>query len=270
MIKRLLPLLLLAAPLTAAPAKATKILFIGNSYTYVNKLPTVVALMGLAGKKSMDISSYTAGATALIQFWEEKEHAKARTLVKKGHFNYVILQDQSVTPCNTPEWTLTFGGKWCQLAKQNKSKPIFFITWAHISPDGTSFSFDMQDELTATYHRAAQENGARCAPVGEAWRLWYTKHPDIRLHAEDGSHPNAMGTYLAGCVFYSTLTGKSSVGLPATLSHEGKTFLSVPSEHAKELQQMADRAVAAEKKYAAQQAAAAKAAEDETPNKLPN
>lgn len=249
--------LLTAAPLAAAPrAKKTaapkSAFFLGNSYTFVNDLPAVVAAMCKAGKAPIQTQSYTAGAMALIQFWEEPSHAKAREQVKHGGYDFVVLQDQSVTPCTTPEWTFNFGGKWAQLARQQGATPVFFITWAHLITDGVSFDFTMQDELTATYRRTAAANDAVCAPVGEAWRRWYKKHPEQRLHTEDGSHPNALGTYLAGCVFYRTLTGKSAAGLPNRLRDGRRVLLSVPAEQAKECQQIADAAVKAEEKAAAE------------------
>lgn len=240
-----------AAPARRAPKKETaSVLFIGNSYTYVNDLPGVVAAMAKAGKPKLKTQSYTAGGAALIEFWEEPEHAKARELVKQGGFDYVVLQDQSVTPCSSPQWTLKFGGKWAQLAQFGKSKPVFFLTWAHRTPDGSAFDAAMQDELTAVYRRVARENDALLAPVGEAWRRWYQKHPNESLHTDDGSHPNALGTYLAGCVFYAVLTGKSAVGLPCRLRTASRHTLSVPADKAKECQQLADAAVREEQEQA--------------------
>lgn len=234
----------------AVKNEPVSVLFIGNSYTYVNNLPAVVSAMGKAGKVKLETQAYTAGAAALIQFWEEPDLAKSRELVKSGKFDYVVLQDQSVTPCTSPEWTLKFGGKWAQLAHKFKSKPVFFITWAHKTPNGQSFDAAMQDELTAVYRRVAQENDALCAPVGEAWRRWYNTHPTETLHTEDGSHPNALGTYLAGCVFYGVLTKKSAVGLPCRFRTGPRTTLAVPADKAKECQQIADAVVKAEKEAA--------------------
>lgn len=245
----------------AAPAQRKQepvsVLFIGNSYTYAYDLPAVVAAMGKAGKVKLQTQSYTAGATALIQFWEDAPHAKARELVKNGGFDYVVLQDQSVTPCTSPQWTKNFGGKWAQLAHKAGSKPVFFITWAHIAPNGKDFDTAMQDELTAVYRATAQANDALCAPVGEAWRQWYRKHPHEPLHADDGSHPNALGAYLSACVFYRVLAKKSAVGLPCRLRTGARATLSVPAEKAKECQQIADAVVKAEKEAAKAAPAAA-------------
>ena len=51
------------------------------------------------------------------------------------------------------------------------------------------------------------------APVGTAFRLFQEKHPEIPIFTSDNKHPSAVGSYLAACVFYKILTGKSPLGL---------------------------------------------------------
>jgi len=41
--------------------------------------------------------------------------------------------------------------------------------------------------------------------------------PTLVLHDKDGSHPNAVGTYLAACVFAAVLAGLNPVGLASDL-----------------------------------------------------
>jgi len=40
--------------------------------------------------------------------------------------------------------------------------------------------------------------------------------PKLVLHQADNSHPNPKGSYLAACVFYTTLLDRNPVGLPAS------------------------------------------------------
>ena len=51
------------------------------------------------------------------------------------------------------------------------------------------------------------------APVGTAFRLFQEKHPEIPIFTSDNKHPSAVGSYLAACIFYKILTGKSPLGL---------------------------------------------------------
>ena len=52
------------------------------------------------------------------------------------------------------------------------------------------------------------------APVGLAWSRVVRERPELDLFSPDGSHPNSLGSYLAACVIYSTVTGRSAEGAP--------------------------------------------------------
>lgn len=216
--------LTLALPALAAGDKASakterqeSILFIGNSYTYVNDLPGMLRDLLRAGKHPMDIDSYTRGATALSAFFDDPSLSGGKNKLAKGDFTWVILQDQSQTPAMRPEATRRYVKLWSELARERKTKPVLFLTWAHATPmrGKPALIADMQDKTSRTYCRCALENDIAVAPVGEAWRAWYAKNPDKPLHCPDLSHANVLGTYMAACVFYTTLTGESPIGLPA-------------------------------------------------------
>jgi hypothetical protein len=50
------------------------------------------------------------------------------------------------------------------------------------------------------------------APVGYAWSAAYAQDPNLDLWQADGSHPTELGTYLAACVFYAAIFGRSPEG----------------------------------------------------------
>lgn len=228
-----------------------KAFFIGNSYTYVNDLPAVVeglvnSRMGRNAQPSFSVDSYTRGAASLTEFLDSPRDAQCREKLEKGGFRWVVLQDQSQAPMLMPEMTMRGGRGWAEIAKNGGAKPILFITWEHaiIGTDGKFSSTPrMQDKLTATYCRLALEIGADVAPVGEAWRLWREQYPETPLYSSDGSHPNALGTYMAACVFYAVITGQSPVGLPNRVMHNGRLVLEVPADKAKQCQKVAWKVV---------------------------
>ncbi len=239
--------LLLLALLTALPLFAKKsrdelsVLFIGNSYTYVNDLPGMLEALAAGKGKQLRAESYTQGAATLMEFMANPAHTRCRELVSQGKFDYVILQDQSQTPYFTPERTLEYGQKWCGLAKEAGATPVLFITWAHAQPNKKG-RFEpltgMQEGLTATYCRLAEATGAKVAPVGEAWKRWHRQHAGVPLHDRDGSHPNPVGSYLAACVLYATLFNESPLGLPAR-AKVGKRHMRIPGDIAKDAQKLA-------------------------------
>jgi hypothetical protein len=181
-----------------------RVLFIGNSYTYVNDLPGVMARLG-----GFVVDSHTPGG----QTWEGHDADPAVTaLIAKG-WDYVVLQDQSDQPWGNgvKQSLLSLDAK----IKASGGKTVLYMTWSKRYDGGTEETRFTQDMMVSLfYERNAVAAGARVAPVGRAWeRAQRGSEPPIELRLSDGSHPTEAGTYLAACVFYETLTGKSPIGL---------------------------------------------------------
>jgi hypothetical protein len=70
----------------------------------------------------------------------------------------------------------------------------------------------MQKRLDAGYERLATAANAGLAPAGKAWAGVRAAHPEMELYAPDGIHPSREGSYLAACVIYAALSGKSPAG----------------------------------------------------------
>ena len=49
-------------------------------------------------------------------------------------------------------------------------------------------------------------------PAGLAFAKAIGKQPELNLYAPDKRHPSLAGTYLATCVVFAALTGRSPVG----------------------------------------------------------
>src|SRR5882724_9622217 len=78
------------------PAHATRdsqsnihILFIGNSYTFVNNLPAILETLSAHEAKPVVAESVTEGG---VKHWQE---GKALSAIRKGGWDYVVLQEHS-------------------------------------------------------------------------------------------------------------------------------------------------------------------------------
>ncbi len=72
----------------------------------------------------------------------------------------------------------------------------------------------MIEDIKKMYIEAGNKNDVLVFPVGIAFENAYKKRPDIKLHKYyDGSHPDILGTYLAACVIYSSITNKSPINI---------------------------------------------------------
>jgi hypothetical protein len=71
---------------------------------------------------------------------------------------------------------------------------------------------EMTAQLAEAYTIAGNDNDALVIPAGLAFARAHAKQPELVLHASDKRHPSVAGTYLASCVVFAALTGKSPVG----------------------------------------------------------
>ncbi|MBP5155233.1 MAG: hypothetical protein J6252_01480, partial [Clostridia bacterium] len=85
--------------------KTVRVLFIGNSYTYYNDLPSVFQTMCAEKGVTAFTDQVTAGGYTLAHFVSESNEygIKLRELLKSNKYDYAVIQEQSVRPASDPE-----------------------------------------------------------------------------------------------------------------------------------------------------------------------
>ncbi len=193
-----------------------KILFIGNSYTFVNNLPDVFTRLAESGGHRVETGMSASGG------WTLADHANSSETLKQINsqkWNFVILQEQSQIPANQSDRNnqmypaaRTLAGK----IRAAGAVPVLFMTWAHRDgwpENGIPTYESMQLQINEGYLMLGQELKVRIAPVGYAWMEMRQQNPQFNLWQDDGIHPNEKGTYFAACVFYAAIYGESPEGL---------------------------------------------------------
>lgn len=205
------------------------VLFLGNSYTYVNDLPKMIEDIAANDNKVFKHESVTPGGCTLFQ---HVDSPNSMSKIRQGNWDYVILQEQSQLPSidyyrhnamapayktlhdsimyYNPEakvvgymtWGRQYGGQQC----------VNFGDGVYCSADFVDFNH-MQDTLTAAYCENAYATNSYVAPVGEAWKSALAIDASLSLHSSDQSHPSYDGSYLAACVFYAVLWNESPIGI---------------------------------------------------------
>ncbi len=224
-----------------AKTKNLRLLFVGNSYTFYNDLPSNI--QNLAQKKGFNckVEHILAGGACLAGHYNDEKNKAIKKRLSAGEFDAIILQDQSQLPYYSPEESIAGIGQWAKLLPQGgKTRCILFLTWAHLNEGKHDDA--MQDGLSKTYRAAAKKWGAELAPVGEAWRLWLKQSNAPALHVEDGSHPNARGSYLAALVLYAQIFQQKPTKLSRQLIVKRRKF-NIPSKEAQKLQACALKAL---------------------------
>jgi hypothetical protein len=196
-----------------------RILFIGNSYTYVNDLPGVFAKLAGAAGHAVEVETDAEGG------WSLSDHVNSPDTLNKinsSKWSFVVLQEQSEIPAveqSRVHELYPAARSLVQQIEQSGARPIFFLTWAHRDglPAAGLNSFEaMQFQIDQGYLGIAEELNTPVAPVGVAWTTVRGAYPALNLWQDDGSHPTETGTYLAACVFYAVIFRQSPAGLSYT------------------------------------------------------
>jgi hypothetical protein len=219
-----------AQPQDAQRKDEVQVLFIGNSFTYYHDLPKMISELAKAGKqRPMRYEKETPGGCTLEKHWKD---GKALAKIQSRKWDFVVLQDHSTAAQLKRDSMFDHGKKFDAEIKKQGAKSILYMTWAlQNKPDD-------QPAISKAYLELSKELKAQIAPVGNAWEAALKADKKLVLHEKDKKHPNATGTYLAACVFYATIYGKSPEGLPGSI---GK----LTDDEARPLQIVAWRAVQA-------------------------
>lgn len=203
-------------------AQSCNVLFIGNSYTYVNNLPDLVSQM-YAG--SGDSFEYTMSAPGGCTF--QQHCTVSLPYIQQGGWDYVVLQEQSQLP-SFPESqfmqeSYPYAQQLCSLVRQYSpdAKIVFYMTWGRKNGDPQNGQYypplntyeGMDSLLYARYMMMAEDNHTCVSPVGAVWHYIRDYYPDLELYQSDDSHPSYFGSYVAACSFYTTFTGQNPLNI---------------------------------------------------------
>ena len=231
-------------------AQKINVLFLGNSYTQVNDLPNTLVNLSQDATHSIAVESNTPGGCTLDI---HSQNATSLQKIRKGDWDYVILQEQSQMPSiDYYRYSNMYPAAERLRDTIRKYNPcaetILYMTWGRRDGgqqcenygDGLYCSADfrdfdhMQDTMTSSYYELTQRLKCNCAPAGEAWRT-AIHQTEMNLFSTDGSHPSTYGTYLTACVLFGSIWGESPVGL--------NTAFTISEEDAQTLQEIADQTV---------------------------
>ena len=214
---------LLAVALISAGCSATaaepelRVLFVGNSYTTENSLPTVFAEFAEAGGHPVEVGVTARGA------WSLADHVASESFTNalgSRSWDVVVLQEQSVIPSlldNRERDMYPAGARLSERITGRNAQVLLFMTWSRqdglpVEEFGFASSKEMQKAIEDGYLGLANLIDAQVAPVGRAWANVRSSSP-LNLYDADGSHPNEAGTYLAAAVFYASMFQASPLGI---------------------------------------------------------
>ena len=221
-----------------------------------NKMPDMLESMLKQGGVLLKQKDVLVGGQGLCG---HSLDANVKQLLHAEKYSYIVLQDHSSVPGGADETafqdTMAALDSFfaAHLPPASSCAVLLFNTWGHRDgsrPDHRpqhNFHYpnflEMNAKTCAGYlaykatltEAAAEDLDVRIVPVGEAFRRIYIaverqgqdpNDPDslfARLYAPDGYHPSRLGSFLAACVFYGAMTGRSPKDL--TFDTRGRTLI---------------------------------------------
>lgn len=194
---------------------STKVLYLGNSYTYVNDLPDIVERLAQDQSRDIQSTEFTSGGARIQNHWNNASVIQA---IQQGGFDFMVIQGQSQEVAfpqgQFMDEVYPYAQKLDSLFKayNPNGKVIFFMTWGYRYGDQVNCQFyppfctyeSMSQELYNNYRQMALDFNSGVAPIGAAWRYSISLDSNYVLHSSDNSHPSYDGSYLAACVLYSS------------------------------------------------------------------
>lgn len=196
-----------------------KVLFLGNSYTASNNLPSMISSMATSTGNTLTYDSNTPGG---YRFMNHVSNTTTINKINANNWDFVALQAQSQeTSWEQSQMEVELYPHAASLINTIRTNnactlPLFYMTWGRENGDANNCAAipwvctyeGMDDAIRATYILMAEQNNAQVSPVGAVWRYLRTNVPNIDLYTGDGSHPSLAGSYAAACAFYTMIFKK--------------------------------------------------------------
>ena len=215
---------------TVQPKDTTKVLCLGNSFTYYHYCPVMLKEIAWNEGHYLDISASLKGGRTM-----KHHHTLEMTQdhIAEGGYDVVFLQDQSQAAAKVgqdrKEHAVLVEDMAYMAEKVRTTSPdckiIVERTWSYPGKEHGGFgslkAFDAYSEKGARIMAKAVGN-ATISPIAEAFIYCREEHPDIMLYHTDGHHQSVYGSYLKSCVNYLRLFGEPFGENPADCGIEPK------------------------------------------------
>lgn len=220
------------------------VLALGNSITMYNHQDWVFTRVAASVGVKAEWAGHCHGNFTLDDLWNEgqfgcsKYYVGARTMVMSRPWSHIVLQDYSIRPLSDPHGFAASVHRWVDFIRNhtmNRDAHIMLLVnypWKEM--------WNQDDEayrvIAHNCQSVARSEGIELAPVGVAYyNMFVTSGCDAlwRLYA-DSKHPSVAGTYLAACIYFSLMTGRS-------LDHVWWYPVGIDAEEAKLMRQLATK-----------------------------
>lgn len=184
------------------PAADLNVVFVGNSLTYSNDLPSIVVHIAALDNVVIHAVSVVAGNYSLDDHWID---GTIQSTLTSNNYDYLIGQQG---PSALPESQVLLKEAAIKIAmecEKHETKFALYMVWPSLGRD-----FD-RDNSIKSYTNAAMSSGSLLCPAGLAWKLAWQKDKNLPLYGPDNFHPSLHGSVLAAITIYAAIMKKNDL-----------------------------------------------------------
>jgi hypothetical protein len=200
-----------------------RILFYGNSHTYVNNLPQMVKNL----IESDDSGRRCQVRHEVVEFLNDANLTVAAQLMKPGSWDVVVLQGALLSSSHKFVYSQAGGIALARIAMGCGAKTLLFAEWPRRG-------WDEADWQVQGYQSIARPTGATIADVSHVFDRVRKGFPSVPMWMDDGNHAQPAGTFVAACTLYRWIDGakhfKPTYRVPQVTDEFASTALRVADE----------------------------------------
>lgn len=192
----------------------TKVLFLGNSFTYTYDIPTLFNGFATAAGIPVTIDQNTQAGMAVAdeQITGHVHDATSQAKISSQQWDFIVIQDNMGDYVNAAGIPSSCGNANVALYNQIKAnnpctRIIYFAGWGPFA--GAFSGDDAQSCIDRIYANMLYLNngiGAEIVtPIGKAWKSSLTQLPSVNLYYSDNVHPSLEGSYLAAATIFTSI-----------------------------------------------------------------
>ena len=180
-----------------------RVLFVGNSLTYVGNLPAVLQALGAANDKRVSTEMLVSGGATLA---DRLDDSSLQRLLDARRFDYVVLQERGGdvlcvrdvgprAPCDSYRAHVALG----KIIRSHNAMPVVLGTYQRLEP--------VSRATEASEAVLARRIGALHVRVSERLRRASARYGTLDWYDADGSHPGPDLVLLEAVGLYSAILG---------------------------------------------------------------
>lgn len=172
------------------------LLFVGNSLTYTNDLPTLVKEIAKSKNKEIEVDMLALPNYALV---DHLANGNLQSSINSEKYSFIIVQQGPSSQAEGRALLLEASTIIKKLCDEHNTKLAFYMVWPAYE---NYYNFD---GVIKNYTDAANINNSLLCPVGKVWKDYIDSTGDLSYYGPDNFHPSVKGSEVAAEVIYKSL-----------------------------------------------------------------